>query len=117
MAQKRNTKADRERQRTEDERAMWQDFRPKLESLQTYVDALRLVTETPPPDAPGRRFYSNLGFFLQSFTVPLGSNYTEKALYLQFIQRLDAAGSLKPGAGQRIEAELRRAMASQSPWE
>jgi len=40
----------------------------------------------------------------------MGSNYEERALYLKLIQRLDAAGELKPGAGQKIQEDLRRAM-------
>ena len=91
-------------------------FRSKLDALQSFVEAQRLVAESPPPDAPGRRYYSNLGFLLQAFIVPDGSSYEEKALYLQFIQRLDAAGSLKPGAGQKVAEELRRAMRAPGPW-
>jgi hypothetical protein len=78
--------------------------------LTSFPEALELVKEAPPPDSPGRRYYSNLGFFLQAFTVPEGSSYAEKELYLRFIEQLDAAGALKLGAAQRAEEELRRAM-------
>jgi hypothetical protein len=51
----------------------------------------------------GLPYYSNLGFFLGDFTVPSGSSYEERELYLQFIQRLDAAGALKPGAEKKVQ--------------
>ena len=116
MARNRKTKAQRDHERREAERREWEIFRPKLDALQSYVEASQLVAEAPPPDAPGRGYYSNLGFFLQAFIVPMGSSYAERALYLQFIQRLDAAGSLKPGAGQQIEEVLRLAMRAQDKW-
>lgn len=109
MARGRKTKAQRGQERSEAERRQWETFRPRLDALQTYVDAMKLMAEAPPA-APGRSYYSNLGFFLQSFTVPMGSSYGEKALYLQFIQRLDDAGALRPGARIQIEEALRRAM-------
>ena len=71
-------------------------------------DAVALVDQAPGPDRPGRHFYSNLGFFLQSFMVPNGSNSDERALYVQLIRRMDEAGELKPGVPERIEAELLR---------
>jgi|GEM_PF-1943216 len=116
MARNRKTKAQLDHERSEAERREWEIFRPKLDALQTYAEALKLVAEAPRPDAPGRRYYSNLGFFLQAFTVPMGSSHAERALYLQFIQRLDAAGSLKPGARQPIEQALLHAMKTQADW-
>jgi hypothetical protein len=114
MARKsRKTKAERDRERSEVERRVWDEFRPRLDALQSYAEALQLVVELPPRDAPGRRYYSNLGFFLQEFTVPSDSSYAEKALYLQFIQRLDDPGALKPGAARKIKDDLRSAMESQ----
>jgi len=41
---------------------------------------------------------------------------SEKSLYLQFIQRLDAAGALREGEGARIIEDLRQAMKSQGPF-
>lgn len=112
---RRKTKGERDQQRAEAERLAWETFRPKLEALQSFAEAQQLVTEAPPPDSPGRRYYSNLGFFLQAFTVPMGSSHTEKALYLQLTQRLDTAGVLKPRARQAIEDALRRVMTWQDP--
>ena len=74
------------------------------------------MAHAPPPDAPGRRFYSNLGFFLGAFTVPMGSNQTERSHYIEFIKRLDAAGALKPGAAEAVLAALRSSM-SQHPYD
>jgi hypothetical protein len=113
MARRRKTKAEREQDWAEVDRRVWNQFRSRLEALTSFAEAQLLVDEAPPPDSPGRRYYSNLGFFLQAFTVPMESSYAEKALYLQFIQRLDAEGALKPGAGQRVQDELRRAMEAQ----
>ena len=116
MTRRRKTKAEREQERTDADRRVWDRFRPQLETLASFAGAQLLVDEAPPPDSPGRRYYSNLGFFLQAFTVPTGSSYAEKALYLQFVQRLDAAGSLKPGTGQKVQEEIRRAMEAQGSW-
>jgi hypothetical protein len=116
MARNRKTKAQLDHERNEAERREWDTFRPKLDALQTFADAKQLMAEAPRPDAPGRSYYSHLGFFLQAFTVPMGSSYAERTLYLQFIQRLDAAGALKPGAGQQIEQALRHAMKMQEDW-
>ncbi len=115
MVRRRKTKAEREQEWAEADRRVWDQFRPR-EALASFGEAQSLANEAPPPDSPGRRYYSNLGFFLQSFAVPMGSSYAEKALYLQFIQRLDAAGALKPGTGQKVQEELRRAMEAQGSW-
>jgi hypothetical protein len=108
------TNADGERDRAEAERRVWEDFRAKLAAAQTYLDALTLVAEgAPPPESPGRRYYANLGTFLQLFQVPVRSSHAEKELYLEFIERLDAAGQLKPGVREQLEGALRRAMSAQ----
>jgi hypothetical protein len=116
MARRRKTKAERDSERAEAERLAWEQFRPRLEALQSYEDALRLVNQAPPPDSPGRRYYSNLGFFLQNFTPPMGSSSSEKSLYLKFIQKLGSAGALKPGTQQKVEEDLRRAIERQGIW-
>lgn len=116
MGRNRKTKAQRDHEYREAERREWEVFRPRLDALQSYAKAKQLVTEAPPPDAPGRRYYSNLGFFLQAFTVPMGSNYAERVLYLQFILRLDASGALKPGTRQQIEEALLHAIKEKEDW-
>ena len=116
MARRRKRTACRGQERADAERRVWNHFRSRLESLNSFVEALRLVGETPPPDSPGRAYYSNLSFFLQNFTVPAGSSYEERELYLRFIQRLDAADALKSGAAQQIQDNLRRSMDAQESW-
>jgi hypothetical protein len=108
MARKRKTKREREREWAEADRHAWEQFRPKLAALRSFIDAKILVAQAPPPDSSGRRYYSNLGFFLQEFTLPGGSSEAERSLYLQFIERLDSAGALKPGAAQEVREKLRR---------
>lgn len=110
MATKRKTKREREHEWAEADRRAWEEFRPKLAALRSFIDAKILMAQTPPPDSPGRRYYSNLSVFLQDFTVPGGSSSAERSMYLQFIQRLDSAGALKPGAAQEVGERLRRAI-------
>lgn len=110
MARTRKTKREREQEWANAERRAWEEFRPKLAALRSFIDAEILVTQAPPPDTPGRRYYSNLGFFLQEFTVPGGSSNAERSLYLQFIEHIGKGGELKAGAGQIVGERLRRAM-------
>ena len=109
----RKTQAQRNQEFRDKEQRVWDEFRPKLESLASFVDAELLVASAPLPDSPGRRYYSNLNFFLQSFGVPMGSSRAERSMYLQFICRLDAAGALNPGAAEPIIEELQRSIAAQ----
>ena len=111
----RKTKAQRDQEYADAKCRVWEIFRPKLDAVQSLAEAYKLVAETPPPDAPGRTYYSNLAFFLQCFGVPGGSSYTEKALYLQLIARLDATGILKAGAREKVESDLRQAMEAEMP--
>jgi hypothetical protein len=106
----RKTRAERERERAEAEWRAWEEFRAKLAALESYVDAKLLVAQSPPPDSPGRSYYSNLAYFLQEFAVPAGSSHEERTLYLQFVRRLDSAGALKPGVGEEVGERLRRSM-------
>jgi hypothetical protein len=111
----RKTKAQRHQEWADAERRVWDIFRPKLEAVQNFAEAQILAAETPPPNAPGHRYYSNLAFFLGCFGVSGGSSYAEKAQYLQLIKRLDAGGGLKAGARQKIEDDLRQAMEAEGP--
>ena len=106
----RRTRADREREYEAREKAVWREFIPKLAALQTFADALRLVSQQPPPDSPGRRYYANLRFFLGSFCVPAGSSDTERVSYIRFIERLEAAGELKPDVAARVLKALRNSL-------
>jgi hypothetical protein len=108
MARRRKTADELSQERYEAEQRAWDVFRPKLAALQTFDEAVSLVNQAPPHSSPARRHYSNLGFFLQNnFNVPAGSSNAERALYLEFITRLDAAGALKPDAREQIERTIR----------
>jgi len=61
-------------------------------------------------DHPGRKYYSNLGFFLSSFIPPDGANTEELTLYLALISRLDQAGNLKPGVAAKVLIDLKAAI-------
>jgi hypothetical protein len=109
--QDRKTKAERDQEWADAERRVWREFRPKLAALKSRADARLLVNRTVPLESPGRRYYSNLAFLLNSgFTVvPFGSSYDEKILYLKFIQSLDAS-ELPPKTAEKIQVALRRAI-------
>jgi hypothetical protein len=114
MTKRRLTTAERVRDAADDDRRAWEAFRPRLEALRTMTQAVQLMNEAPPADAPGRRYHQNLGFFLGAFTVPVATSYEEKDLYLQFVQRLNAANELRPNGGKKVVEALQRAMAAQS---
>jgi hypothetical protein len=117
MVRRRKSKSERDGERARKwlaaDRRAWEEFRPRLAALRTYAEAQLLLARAPPPDSPGHQHYTNLATFLQVFGVPAGSSHAERALYLQFIQRLDADGALKPGLGKLIEDDLRREMEAQ----
>ena len=70
-----------------------------------------MLGDSPPEGAPGRRFYSNLSFFLlhSACDVPNNSNERERGTYLGLLERMDQAGDLKPGARETIVAKFRAA--------
>jgi hypothetical protein len=115
MKSPRKTKAEREQESTEANRQIWKLFRARLDALTSFAEAKALVDESPPPDAPGRRYYSNLEFFLQAFIPPANSSHDEKFLYIQLIQRMDDRGELKLGVRDKVERDLRKAMDAQAP--
>jgi hypothetical protein len=85
-------------------------FRGDYQALQNMADAIQLVAEAPRPDAPGRRYYSNLGFFLQGFTAPDGASSHELGLYIDFIQKPGVVELLIPGAKEKIVVALQTAI-------
>jgi hypothetical protein len=119
MARCRKSKSERdgerERTRLDADRRAWEEFRPRLAAVRTVAEAQRLLARAPTPGSPGHRYYANLSTFLQVFGVPAGASHAEKELYLQFVWRLDAAGTLTPGLGTIIEGDLRREMEAQEP--
>ena len=89
----------------------WELFRPKLAAVQSLKDAFLLHADTVPPDSPGRRYYSNLGFFLQTFAAPNGANGTELSESIRLLAVFDAEGALKPGVRPALESGLRSVIA------
>jgi hypothetical protein len=112
MSPRQTTKDQRPAEEPELDQQAWEDFLPKLAAAQTYRDALRLWDQAPREGAPGRRYYSNLGFFLQNFAVPEGSNSEERRHYVRLIKRMDAEGWLKRGALEEILAKFAEARSS-----
>jgi hypothetical protein len=94
------------------ENSTWDQFEPKLAALQSFTDAEMLVFRAPPEGSPGRKFYSNLGFFLQRFSVPDGASRAELHLYIGFIRRI--AANIKLGEENRIIRDLENA--SRERW-
>lgn len=86
-------------------------FRQDLVAVRSMEGAYRLVFSAPPEGAPGRKFYSNFGFFLKNaFSVPSGAGPWELQLYKEFIVRLDASGELPTGAAATLLDQLDEAL-------
>jgi hypothetical protein len=108
---RRPTRAERDRERRrrweESEQRVWADFQPKLDALQSRNEAIALTHQAPPPDAPGRQYYSNLMTFLGNGYPPLdGMNAVERRCYLQLIDRMTANGELTPKQQAEIRASF-----------
>jgi hypothetical protein len=101
----RKTRAQRDAEYYSQSARYWSSFREKLRAATTAVDAVLLSQQAPPPDAPGRQFHSNLGFFMSGFVMPAGANAEERQLYRELMRRMDAAGSLKPGVLAAFERD------------
>jgi hypothetical protein len=112
----RKTVAQRQQEQWEAEQLVWKNFRPRLESANSYRDADALARDRNAPESgrPGRRFYSNLAFFLGAFTPPDGASSTELGLYLELVRRIEK--ELKEGSLPVIEAALQAAMTNRSPF-
>lgn len=88
------------------EKIVFEKFKNSLNKVKTFPEAQILVKKAPPVDTPGRKYYSNLGFFLQRFDIPAGLDDEEKLLYKKFIEKLDSTGQLKSGIGKEIKNKL-----------
>jgi hypothetical protein len=112
MPRPRKTNAERRQERDAAERRCWDEFFPKLEAVQGFVEAMKLLNEAPPPDATGRRYYSNLGWFLRTYSVPDGASHEENAQYLRLLERFDAEGAIMAGMRGKLEEAFRKAMSA-----
>src|SRR5215207_1405224 len=110
MAQRGLPKIEQQRARDARERAARAEFLHKLTALPSPSEAHLLVRAAPLEGSPGRRFYANLGFFLQRFTPPAEADPEELTGYLHLIQRWGSAGALQAGEQTMIETALRQAL-------
>ena len=102
----RKTQAQRRAEREEAEGRYWTEFSSRLEQAAGLREAAALVAAAPAQNTPGRKFHSNLGRFLGSFSRPFGASSAECELYRRLLARMDEAHQLKPGIRQRAEADL-----------
>jgi hypothetical protein len=114
MAKKRKTNADRQRERGKAEQRAWNEFVPKVKAASAYQAAIEIVLHGPRPDEPGRRFYSNLDFYLGNRAVPGGANREEVALYAELIEKLRANGDVPADQAEEQSAALAAAMESRT---
>ncbi len=94
----------------DEEKIVFEKFKNSLNKVNTAPEAQLLVREAPSVDSPGRKYYSNFGFFIQRFWVPDGASDDEKILYKNFIEKLDKTGQLKSGEGKIIINKLNNGM-------
>lgn len=113
MARRRKTKVEREAERSEQERRTWEQFRPSLEAIRCKADAIEILKGMPQPDTSLRKHYTNLSYFMATFSPPGNSSGAEKVLYIEVSKKLAEAGELSEGAQQKVEAELRLAIEKQ----
>jgi hypothetical protein len=82
MTSRRKTRTKRDCEEAKAEQRAWAAFKPQLGEVRTREDALVLYEQRPPEGSPGRRYYSNLGFFLYTGTIPIEANVAERAVYM-----------------------------------
>ena len=115
MARRRKSNAERDQERYEAEQKAWARFRPQLETIGCMADAATVLKGIPRPDSIGRNHYTNLLFFLDTLSPPGGASGEENRLYIEVARRMDAAGELKPGTFEQVEARLRQRI-EERPW-
>ncbi len=94
MATRRKNKAGRDREWRLGEQQMWEIFKPQLEKAVSLDEAEKIVLRGPDDSGPGRRWYRNLGVFLHYFKRPPDANHQEIQLYVAFLRRLAAVGTI-----------------------
>jgi hypothetical protein len=112
MSASRKSADERSLERSQREDSAWDQFEPKLAALQSFGEARVLVSRAPAEGTPGRGLYSNLGFFLQEFSVPGNASKAELHLYIGFIRRI--SGEIIPGRVDQIIQNLEQA--SRDRW-
>ena len=103
---RRKSAGERRPEKVEKPNQYWEKFRSILHATENRCDALALALAMPRQETPGRKFHTNLLWFLQDFTVPNESNLEERSLYLELIRRFEAGGEVKPGVRRQFEQAL-----------
>jgi hypothetical protein len=103
MAQRRKTKAERNQLQIEAEERAWKQFEPKLKALQSIEEAANLLSQEPRPDSPGRQYYSNLKFFLDTCSRPNNASSEENGIYIELLRKFHAAGKLSAESLKKAE--------------
>lgn len=106
MGKRRKTLGERRRESEEADQQAWATFYPRLQAIGSLREALLLAAATVAPGRPGRRYFSNLAFFLQSYAPPAGANALELNEYLRLLRAFNAEGALHPGAVEEVEGAL-----------
>jgi hypothetical protein len=107
---------ERRQEKYEAERQAWDFFLPKLRAVSSMKDALMLHAEPVGHESPGRKYYSNFGFFMHYFAAPDGANLTELKEYLRLIDVFDAEGAMKPEARDQVRKAFELAMTMKPRW-
>jgi hypothetical protein len=116
MSSRRKTKREKSLERGAAEHRCWTSFKQDVEAAQNYIDVFQILQQSPPPDAPGRKFYTNLDVFLKYSKVPAESNNEERYMYLNLIRRLGNSEHMTIESKSAIEALLLAAIASPRSW-
>lgn len=103
MARKKKAAAEQKQLRIEAEERAWRQFEPRLKALNSLEEAASLCCQAPLPDSPGRQYYSNLGFFLQSLSRPSDASSEENGLYIELVRKQHAAGRLSADTLKKVE--------------
>lgn len=105
----------RETERDASRRSGWTEFRKRLGSAQGFAEAEAIVRDAPPVNHPARSYYSNLAVFLEAFSVPGNANQDEIALYIELLERIEAAEQLKAGEFKPLRSALEAAASDGNP--
>jgi hypothetical protein len=73
----------------EKEAEYWATFSQKLTDLDSVEAAQLFAASAPGSDLPGRKFHTNLLYFLETFGIPGDASKDEMVLYLNFLMKLD----------------------------
>jgi len=109
---RRKTAAERRAEEDRVKERIWESFSRQIERAESYEDALRIHATPVGVDSPGRKFYSNFGFFMHYFSPPDGASKYELQQYLRLLRCFDKQGALKEGALVSLEPIFESAIAS-----